>query len=84
MDYLYRPLNDNYLISELYSDGWKYGIVDKRTGVEYIAPVCNFIRYNEKSKLLEFEIHSKLKYWKCICHIADFDKFVANQKSQPL
>ncbi len=77
MDYSYRPLNDKYLISEVYSDGWKYGIVDKCTGVEYVAPVCNSIHYNVKSKLLIFGINSKSKYWQCICHINDFDSFVA-------
>lgn len=77
MDYSYRPLNDNYLISEVYSDGWKYGIVDKCTGVEYIAPVCNSIHYNVRSKLLIFEINSKSKCWQCICHIDDFDSFVS-------
>lgn len=79
MEYTYRKLNHNYLISEIFSNGWKYGIVDKNTGVEYIAPICNFIRYHEDAQLLEFEIESKSKYWHILCHINKFDEFVAKQ-----
>lgn len=82
MEYTYRKLNDKYLISELFSDGWKYGIVDKCTGVEYIAPICNFIKYHEKSHLLEFEIASEPKYWHVLCHIYEFDEYVARLNSK--
>ena len=61
------------IIKVLSNNEWKYGIVDKYNGKEYIALICDWIAFHKNSKLIEFSIeqHSAL------CHIKDFEKYTS-------
>lgn len=78
MDIEYEDLNDKYLILVVKSGNEKkYGIVDKRTGEEYISPVCKSIIYHRHCKLIEFSFNNCTALWR----IEDLDKYVGFNKN---
>lgn len=72
----YRDLNENYLFLEIYDNKWKYGIVNRQTGEEYIPPVCSNIQYYKNANLIVLSFDSQ----KVLFHLRDLDNYVETLK----